>query len=123
MNTILDNNLEKTLQNVPWEKESVIKGAMSFLSEYGILSDVHKNNLIIGIHMVSKAIKKTEFFVKPIGMNEKGLILIYLYVERWFYIFGKKKRIADKIINGAKDLCPEYNIAIKYRIFKKRKTK
>lgn len=120
----MEKNLEEKLNNIlseiPWKKESVIQHASSFLSDCGIITDFHKNTMVIGIALESKAIKKTEFFIKNVGRDENGFILIYLYVNRWFYVFGRKKGLAERVISKVHDLCPLYDVSVKFLINRKR---
>lgn len=116
----MKNKLDKVLSEIPWGNESVLQQATGFLSEYGIITDFHKNTMVIGIALESKAIKRTEFFIKNVGRDENGFIMIHLYVNRWFYVFGRKKNLAERVISKVRGLCPLYDVSVKFLINKKR---
>lgn len=115
MNQDFNKILENVLTATPWDNEGVIRGASSWLSNNGVLSDFHKNTLVVGVLMESKSIKDTDFFIKPMAGSSKGIVHIYLYMTKWFMWFGNKAKLANKIINKSKEFLSTYEFVVKFK--------
>ena len=104
--------------DIPWSKPSVIQHASKWLADNGVITDFHKNTLIIGVHGESKHVKSCEFFIEqPVGDNN-GVILIFVYVPRLFLIFGRKKKLANGIVQTTKNLLPDYDVGVKFKVWR-----
>lgn len=115
---MLENDSEKLVHDVPWSKPSVIRSASSWLASNGIITDFHKNTLVVGVLMESKKILDTEFFIKePAGQN-RGIILVYVFVGRFFLWFGRKNKIGQAVIKKTVDMLPDYDVVIKFKLYK-----
>jgi hypothetical protein len=92
--------------------------ASSWLGSNGILTDFHKNTLVVGVKLESKMIKSVDFYVKdlPIESGKFGGILVELHMSRWFLIFGNKKKLAESLYRKCREFLPTYEFLIKFSI-------
>lgn len=119
-----EKDLSQVVGEIPWKNKEVIRGASEWLGRNGIITDFHKNTLVVGIAMESKFIKGSEFFstnyadVKDAD-DKIGLLVVVVYVSRLFMIFGNKIKLHNRILSKVSEFLPNYDILVDLKVFKK----
>lgn len=94
-----------------------IMGADQFLRSNGILTDTHKNNLVLVTLCACQILKNVAF---DINEREKEIEAI-LYLGFWGYYFASKKKILNQLTTIYGEYLPEYNIRIVFKKYGRKK--
>lgn len=115
------NEIDSVLNELDWKSPAVISNASQWILDQGIISDFHKNTLVLGVMGEDKRIKDVEFFIQlPVG-EERGIMVCRLYLTRVSLIFSNTRKLSSSILLKLNNLLKNYDVCVEFKIWKKNK--
>lgn len=94
--------------------QKMVLNADNFLKSYGIISDYHKNNIIISCLCICKYSKNVRVFLDP---DSKKMDIIFL-VSQFSYYLRPKSKIIKNVISFINQYLGEFEVKVSFEIIK-----
>ncbi|HMV01669.1 MAG TPA: hypothetical protein PLJ37_00945 [Chitinophagales bacterium] len=90
--------------------QKMILNADNFLKSYGIVSDYHKNNIIISCLCICKYSKNVRVLLNS---ESKKMIIVFL-VSKFSYYFRSKSKVVKDVINFINQYFGGFEVTVKF---------
>lgn len=94
------------------ENNKFLTSADSWLRNSGIMSDFHKNQLILYSLLIADTANDAELVIDTKKMN----IDVFLYYSRWKLFFIRKQKLIDNLMFFYKQNFPSWSFNIELKI-------
>ena len=106
---------QKTLD----ELTSVILAGDAWLREYGVITPVVHNNIIINLYMNFPKVKYVEYFMTdPKEEDDAKAIEVVLYLSFWGALFTNKTQLIEDAIALIREYLKDYKVSVRIKRYR-----
>ena len=96
------------------ELAGIFAAGDAWLLKYGVVGPHVHNNIVLNLRTQFPKIQNIEYYLD----SENRIIDLTIYVNKWFLIFGRKKKLLRNVFEVLMDYLHGYEIKLKLRRYK-----